>query len=239
MKIINRNKNEKLKIVITGATSGIGEKLAKGFAEDGYYVEAIGLGLIPEDRKNINFTSVNILDGKAILGFINSLERIDVLINAAGIIRREKELDPNVFAEVIDVNLNGVMRCCSAARSKLSKTNGCIINIASMLSYFGGGLVPAYSASKGGVVQLTKSLAIAYAAEHIRVNAIAPGWIETPLTSGLRADPERNTEILKRTPMQRWGKTNELVGPALFLASDAASFITGSTLNVDGGYSAV
>jgi NAD(P)-dependent dehydrogenase (short-subunit alcohol dehydrogenase family) len=108
-----------------------------------------------------------------------------------------------------------------------------------MLSYFGGGLVPAYSASKGGVVQLTKSLAIAYAAEHIRVNAIAPGWIETPLTSGLRADPERNTEILKRTPMQRWGKTNELVGPALFLASDAASFITGSTLNVDGGYSAV
>ena len=164
---------------------------------------------------------------------------IDLLINAAGILKRGAELEPDIFAQVIDVNLNGTMRCCNAAREKLALARGSIINIASMLSYFGGGLVPAYSASKGGVVQLTKSLAIAYAAEHIRVNAIAPGWIETPLTSGLRADPERNTEILKRTPMQRWGKTNELVGPALFLASDAASFITGSTLNVDGGYSAV
>lgn len=239
MKIINRNKNEKSKIVITGATSGIGEKLARGFAEDGYYVEAIGLGVIPEDRQNINFTSVNILDGKAILGFINSLERIDVLINAAGIIRREKELDPDVFAEVIDVNLNGVMRCCSAARTKLSKTNGCIINIASMLSYFGGGLVPGYSASKGGIVQLTKSLSIAYASDGIRVNAIAPGWITTPMTKELKEDTERNKMIINRTPMKRWGNPEELVGPAIFLSSESASFITGTVLNVDGGYAAM
>lgn len=232
--------NNKAKIVlISGGTSGIGLALAEGFATANYQVMAIGLGELPADNKCISFKQVDVRDMQQIKEIISQLPTIDLLINAAGILKRGAELEPDIFAQVIDVNLNGTMRCCNAAREKLALARGSIINIASMLSYFGGGLVPAYSASKGGVVQLTKSLAIAYAAEHIRVNAIAPGWIETPLTSGLRADPERNTEILKRTPMQRWGKTNELVGPALFLASDAASFITGSTLNVDGGYSAV
>ena len=232
--------NNKAKIVlISGGTSGIGLALAEGFAKANYQVMAIGLGELPADNECISFKQVDVRDMQQIKEIISQLPTIDLLINAAGILKRGAELEPDIFAQVIDVNLNGTMRCCNAAREKLALARGSIINIASMLSYFGGGLVPAYSASKGGVVQLTKSLAIAYAAEHIRVNAIAPGWIETPLTSGLRADPERNIEILKRTPMQRWGKTNELVGPALFLASDAASFITGSTLNVDGGYSAV
>ena len=105
-----------------------------------------------------------------------------------------------------------------------------------MLSFFGGGLVPAYSASKGGVVQLTKSLAIAYAPEDIRVNAIAPGWIETPLTKALVEDPERSGPIVARTAMKRWGKPRDLVGAALFLASPLADFITGVVLPVDGGY---
>ncbi|MDB9906130.1 SDR family oxidoreductase [Oceanospirillaceae bacterium] len=233
------NNNKEKIVLISGGTSGIGLALAEGFATANYQVMAIGLGELPADNKCISFKQVDVRDMQQIKEIISQLPTIDLLINAAGILKRGAELEPDIFAQVIDVNLNGTMRCCNAAREKLALARGSIINIASMLSYFGGGLVPAYSASKGGVVQLTKSLAIAYAAEHIRVNAIAPGWIETPLTSGLRADPERNTEILKRTPMQRWGKTNELVGPALFLASDAASFITGSTLNVDGGYSAV
>jgi NAD(P)-dependent dehydrogenase (short-subunit alcohol dehydrogenase family) len=233
------NNNKEKIVLISGGTSGIGLALAEGFATANYQVMAIGLGELPADNKCISFKKVDVRDMQQIKEIISQLPTIDLLINAAGILKRGAELEPDIFAQVIDVNLNGTMRCCNAAREKLALARGSIINIASMLSYFGGGLVPAYSASKGGVVQLTKSLAIAYAAEHIRVNAIAPGWIETPLTSGLRADPERNTEILKRTPMQRWGKTNELVGPALFLASDAASFITGSTLNVDGGYSAV
>lgn len=233
------NNNKDKIVLISGGTSGIGLALAEGFATANYQVMAIGLGELPADNKCISFKQVDVRDMQQIKEIISQLPTIDLLINAAGILKRGAELEPDIFAQVIDVNLNGTMRCCNAAREKLALARGSIINIASMLSYFGGGLVPAYSASKGGVVQLTKSLAIAYAAEHIRVNAIAPGWIETPLTSGLRADPERNTEILKRTPMQRWGKTNELVGPALFLASDAASFITGSTLNVDGGYSAV
>jgi NAD(P)-dependent dehydrogenase (short-subunit alcohol dehydrogenase family) len=233
------NNNKEKIVLISGGTSGIGLALAEGFATANYQVMAIGLGELPADNKCISFKQVDVRDMQQIKEIISQLPTIDLLINAAGILKRGAELEPDIFAQVIDVNLNGTMRCCNAAREKLALARGSIINIASMLSYFGGGLVPAYSASKGGVVQLTKSLAIAYAAEHIRVNAIAPGWIETPLTSDLRADPERNIDILKRTPMQRWGKTNELVGPALFLASDAASFITGSTLNVDGGYSAV
>ena len=233
------NNNKEKIVLISGGTSGIGLALAEGFATANYQVMAIGLGELPADNKCISFKQVDVRDMQHIKEIISQLPTIDLLINAAGILKRGAELEPDIFAQVIDVNLNGTMRCCNAAREKLALARGSIINIASMLSYFGGGLVPAYSASKGGVVQLTKSLAIAYAAEHIRVNAIAPGWIETPLTSDLRADPERNIDILKRTPMQRWGKTNELVGPALFLASDAASFITGSTLNVDGGYSAV
>jgi len=159
-----------------------------------------------------------------------------VLVNCAGVIRRGAEQDPAVFAEVLDINLNGTMRCCTAARPLLAQSRGCIVNTASMLSFFGGGLVPAYSASKGGVAQLTKSLAIAYAAEGIRVNAVAPGWIATPLTQALQDDPERSGAILGRTPLGRWGKPDDVADPVVFLASAAARFITGVILPVDGGY---
>jgi 2-dehydro-3-deoxy-D-gluconate 5-dehydrogenase len=129
------------------------------------------------------------------------------------------------------------MRVCAAARPLLAKTRGCVINIASMLSFFGSGFVPAYSASKGGIVQLTKSLAIAWAADGIRVNAIAPGWIETAMTAPLVADPARRDAITARTPLARWGQPADVAGAALFLASPAAAFITGVILPVDGGYS--
>jgi NAD(P)-dependent dehydrogenase (short-subunit alcohol dehydrogenase family) len=137
---------------------------------------------------------------------------------------------------VVDVNLTGTMRLCAACHPLLAKRGGSIVNVASMLSFFGGGLVPAYSASKGGIAQLTKSLAIAWAAEGIRVNAIAPGWIATPLTQALQDDPARSEAILSRTPMKRWGTPGDLAGSVIFLCSPAAAFVTGVVLPVDGGY---
>ena len=165
-----------------------------------------------------------------------SLPRLDVLVNCAGIIRRGDEHDPAIFAEVLAVNLTGTMRCCTLAREKLKAARGAIVNTASVLSYFGGGLVPGYSASKGGVAQLTKSLAIAYASDGIRVNAIAPGWVATPLTEALRNDPQRSAAILARTPLGRWAQPDDIAGAAVFLCSPAARFITGVVMPVDGGY---
>ena len=225
--------------LISGGTSGIGLALALGFAAAGYSVDAVGLGPLPQSTPKIRYASLDIADGLAVSIFISNIGELDVVVNAAGIICREDEFDPDVFAKVIDINLNGTMRICTASKIALAKRSGSIINIASMLTYFGGGNVPAYSSSKGGIAQLTKSLAIAYAPEAIRVNALAPGWIKTPLTEGLRNDPVRNNGILARTPLKRWGDPEDLVAPALFLAGTGAGFITGTILNVDGGYAIV
>ena len=225
--------------LISGGTSGIGLALARGFAAAGYNVDAFGLGALPQSTTKISYASLDIADGLAVSMFVSNISELDVVVNAAGIIRREEEFDQDVFAKVIDINLNGTMRVCTASRTALAKRSGSIINIASMLTYFGGGNVPAYSSSKGGIAQLTKSLAIAYAPEAIRVNALAPGWITTPLTEALRNDPVKNNGILARTPLKRWGEPEDLVAPALFLAGAGAGFITGTILNVDGGYAIV
>jgi NAD(P)-dependent dehydrogenase (short-subunit alcohol dehydrogenase family) len=135
---------------------------------------------------------------------------------------------------VLDINLAGSMRTAMAFRPKLP--GGAILNVASMFAFFGAPHAPAYAASKGGVAQLTKSLAVAFAGESIRVNALAPGWIETPMTAVPRANAARNAELVARTPMGRWGTPADVAGPALFLCSPAAGFVTGVVLPVDGGY---
>jgi NAD(P)-dependent dehydrogenase (short-subunit alcohol dehydrogenase family) len=234
---------QSLNVLITGATSGIGAGIARAFAARGDSVTATGatqveVGAARADpaMAGVNFVELDVRDDDGVKKLVNKLGPLDVLVNCAGVIRRAAEHDPAVFAEVLDINLTGTMRVCAAAHSGLKERRGCIVNTASMLSFFGGGLVPAYSASKGGVAQLTKSLAIAYAPDEIRVNAVAPGWISTPLTQALQDDPVRSGPILARTPLGRWGTPDDITGPVLFLASDAARFMTGVILPVDGGY---
>lgn len=228
-------------VIVSGGTSGIGAAIAASFASEGAHVTVTG-ATEAEARAaraampQVTAAALDVRDGAAVVDFLQNLDRVDHLVNCAGVIRRTEELQPDTFAEVIDINLNGTMRMCAASRPFLARTGGTIVNTASMLSFFGGGLVPGYAASKGGVAQLTKSLAIAYAADGIRVNAIAPGWIATPLTQALQADPARSGPILARTPMARWGQPQDLVGGVAFLSSPMASFVTGTLLVIDGGY---
>ncbi len=224
-------------VLVTGGTSGIGLAIAQGLRSTGATVVVAGLPAHnASDLQGLKVAALDVTDSMAVESVVGQLDRLDVLVNAAGMIRRGEEHDLAVFQRVLDVNLTGTMRVSMAARERLAAAGGCVVNVASMLSFFGGGLVPAYSASKGGIAQLTKSLAIAWAPLGIRVNAVAPGWIATPLTQALQDDPARAATVLARTPMARWGKPEDIVGPALFLCSGAAAFVTGVVLPVDGGY---
>ena len=225
--------------LITGGTSGIGAALANRFFEAGCRVLAAGL---PDEKTSttlntkVTVAPLNVADPESIRRLFADLDELDILVNAAGIIRRTAEYELDTFQTVVDVNLVGTMRLCTACRPLLAARGGAIVNVASMYSFFGAGLAPGYSASKGGVAQLTKSLAVGWAADNIRVNAVAPGWIATPLTQLLRDDPARYATIVDRTPLKRWGQPDDIAGAVIFLCSPAAAFITGIVLPVDGGY---
>lgn len=230
-------------VIISGGSSGIGLAIAKGFAALGASVVATGsspeklAALANADGvEGIVFAKVDVRDRVAIDALVADHPRIDVVINAAGIVRPNDEFEEEAFLDVMDVNLNGAMRFASAARDKLAVTGGSIINFASMLSYLADVEVPAYGASKTGILGLTRALAHAYGPQDIRVNAVAPGYHTTDMTKPLWSNPASEANIANRAALKRWGRPEDLVGAAIFLASPAASFITGTCLDVDGGY---
>ena len=234
----------KPKAIVTGGTTGIGFGIATAMLEDGYEVTVTGLtdeqvARIPR-REGLAAVKLDVTSAASVAEVLAPFKELAALVNCAGVIfRNGAEYEIEIFQKVIDVNLTGTMRMCVAARQKLAAGGGAIVNIASMLSFFGGPSVPAYTASKGGVAQLTKALAVAWAPEGIRVNAVAPGWIATELTRSLVEDEVRSAALLGRTPMHRWGEPGDIGAAAVFLCSPAARFITGAILPVDGGYAAM
>lgn len=231
------------RVLVTGGVSGIGRAVSLAFMAAG--AEVVACGLTEQElaaaRADPAFAKIGVIgldvtDRAAVDKLIGGLDSLDVVVTSAGIIRRDTEHDPEVFDQVIDVNLSGSMRVASAARPLLAKTRGSIVLVGSVMSFFGGPRQPAYSASKGAIRNLTMSLACAYAADEVRVNAVAPGWVITDLSKGARENQERNAMILARTPMNRWAQPAEIADPVLFLASDAARFMTGTVMLVDGGF---
>ena len=229
--------------LVVGGTSGIGAGIADALASLGAVVTLTGATHPEVDaaRSAPGFRCrdallLDVRDDAAVVALIGNLPRLDVLVNCAGIIRRGLEHTPAEFEKTIAVNLTGTMRCCAHAREKLKAAQGAIVNLGSVYSFLGAPHAPGYAASKGGIVQLTRSLAVAYAADNIRVNAVVPGWIATPLTAPVQEDAAKSAAILARTPLGRWGQPLDVAGAVTFLVSPAAAFVTGALLSVDGGY---
>jgi len=239
--------------IVTGGNGGIGLGMARGLAQAGAAIAVVGRNLeksnaaaaelgklgVKTDVLEVDVTNESACR-KMIDDTVARFGRLDILINNAGINIRKtpQELTLAEWRQVIDVNLTSIFVCSQAAYPAMQKAGGGkIINIGSMMSIFAAPFAPAYAASKGGVVQLTKSLATAWAKDNIQVNAVLPGWIDTALTQRARQEVSGlNSLVLMRTPAKRWGVPDDLAGVAVFLAAPASDFVTGASIPVDGGY---
>ena len=226
-------------LVVGASRAGIGAAIARAFQDAGARVAITGVEpeAAPEDMARFAYTQLDVTDGNAVRAYAARHARLDVLVNCAAITARGEEMAPEFFQHVVNVNLHGTFRMAEAFHAHLKAAQGVLINIASMYALFGSPRNPAYGASKAAVVQLTKSLAVAWAADGIRVNAVAPGFIVTAQSARSRTDPAHVAAVSLRTPMGRWGQPDDVAGPVLFLASKSAGFITGTCLAIDGGYS--
>ncbi len=228
-------------LVVGASRAGIGAAIARRLADAGAEVVITGVEEAPDaaDRDRFGYHRLDVTDGAAVDALAAAMPMLDLLVNCAAISARGEEMEPGFFAHVLDVNLNGSFRTALAFHPHLARARGAVVNVASMYALFGSPKNPAYGASKAGVAQLTKSLAIAWAPDGIRVNAVAPGFIVTEQSARSRTDPGHVAAVEARTPAGRWGQPGDVAGAVLFLASDAAAFMTGACLAVDGGYSVV
>lgn len=235
------------RVLVTGGTSGIGLAIAQAYAQAGAEVvvtgtraQAADYGL---DLRAFQYQPWQLGDAAGTARLVASLERLDILVNNAGLVwpNGAGEDDPDVFDEALRLNLGAAFRLAQGCRPLLARSalpaGGCVVGLASMTSYFGSPVVPGYGAAKAGLVQATKTLAVAWAAERIRVNAVAAGLTATRMTAAHVADTQALAPVLARTPLARVGEPAEIAQAVLFLTSDAAAWITGQTLAVDGGYS--
>ncbi len=242
-------------VLVTGGNSGLGLAIAKGLGKAGAKVAIVGRN----EEKNTGAEGVLLEEGieamalkadvtksgeirQAVARTVDKFGALDILVNSAGITLAvpSHQVTESQWSNVLSTNLKGTLICCQEAYRLMKGTRddpAKIINIASAFGFFGGSFVAAYAASKGGVVQLTRSLAVEWGTRHIRANAIVPGWFETPMTAPMRMVPDTARGIIRRTPLGRFGLPDEVAGTAVFLASKAANYITGASIWVDGGYS--
>jgi NAD(P)-dependent dehydrogenase (short-subunit alcohol dehydrogenase family) len=223
--------------IITGGGTGIGLATGERLLADGYRVIAGGLDREDILPNGIEFVKTDVTSSSDLTDLMARAEQIDALINCAGVLRHENEWNVEDFKLVIDINLTASLAAANAALAKLEASGGSVVNIASMWSFFGSAGAPAYSASKGAIVSLTRSMAVAWGKKGVRVNAVAPGWVNTRMAQKAKNDPVRGPAISARIPLGRWAEPNEIASVIRFLISQDASYVHGVVLPIDGGYS--